>query len=105
MKGVSGTLKTITYNDGTKRKIIVTCSKSGKQRMYIRDYKPRNAKISKNELAARARFATIAEQIKKLSPEERLRFQEQWAAAKYMFNGKKYATLRGYVMARLYAEQ
>ena len=49
MKGVSGTLKTIKYNDGTKRKVIVTCSKSGKQRMYIRDYKPRTAKVTENE--------------------------------------------------------
>lgn len=105
MKGVSGTLRSITLNDGTKRKVIVTCSKSGKQRMYLRDYKPRTSKISKNERAARARFATISEQIKNLSPEERLRYQEQWIAGKYMFKGKKYATLRGYVMARLYAEQ
>ena len=105
MKGVSGTLRSITLNDGTKRKVIVTCSKSGKQRMYLRDYKPRTSKISKNELAARSRFAMISEQIKNLSDEQKKDYQQQWRKNKYMFNGKKYATLRGYVMARLYAEQ
>lgn len=105
MKGVSGTLRSITLNDGTKRKVIVTCSKSGKQRMYLRDYKPRTSKVSENERKARARFATIAEQIKNLSDEQKKDYQQQWRKNKYMFNGKKYATLRGYIMARLYAEQ
>ena len=105
MKGVSGTLRTITLSDGTKRKVIVTCSKSGKQRLYFRDYKPRTGKVSKNERASRARFVAVSEKIKNLSEEERMNYHKQWVAAKYMFNGKKYVTLRGYIMARMYAEQ
>ena len=105
MKGVSGTISTITLRDGTKRKTIVTCSKSGKQRLYIRDYKPRTAKVSKNERDARTRFTAISEKIKNLSEEERMDYRKQWVAAKYMYNGKKYVTLRGYIMARMYAEK
>ena len=105
MKGVSGTLSTITLRDGTKRKTIVTCSKSGKQRLYIRDYKPRAGKVSKEERAARVRFTAVSEKIKNLSEEERMNYHNQWVAAKHMFNGKKYVTLRGYIMARMYAEQ
>ena len=105
MKGVSGTLSTITLRDGIKRKVVVTCSKSGKQRLYIRDYKPRTAKVTKKEQAARSRFVAVSEKIKNLSEEERMNYHKQWVAAKYKFNGKKYATLRGYIMARMYAEQ
>ena len=65
----------------------------------------RKAAVSETEQEVRSRFATIAGKIKNLSPEERMSYHEQWVAAKYKFNGKKYATLRGYIMARLYAEQ
>lgn len=99
MKGVSGTLRSITLNDGTKRKIIVTCSKSGKQRMYLRDYKPRTAKVTENERKQRSKFAEAALFYSNLSDEQKNAYQQQWKKNKYMFNGKKYATLRGYVVA------
>lgn len=99
MKGVSGTLKTIKYDDGTKRKIIVTCSKSGKQRMYIRDYKPRTAKVTDKERKHRELFAAAAEFYSNLTEEQKAYFQDQWKLNKYFFGGKKYATLRGYVVA------
>ena len=104
----SGTFRKLKNGD----RIIVTTRKaptSSKLRthMYFRsaDSYKRKSPVSENELAARSRFATISEKIKNLSPEERMSYQEQWATAKYMFGGKKYATLRGYIMARLYAEQ
>ena len=65
----------------------------------------RKSKASENEQAARSRFTAVSEKIKNLSEEERMNYHKQWVAAKYKFNGKKYATLRGYIMARMYAEQ
>ena len=102
MKGVSGTLSTITLRDGTKRRTIVTCSKSGKQRLYIRDYKPRAGKASKNEIAARSKFAQAAEFYRNLTEEQKEAYSRQWRKNKYKLNGKKYATLRGYIVASFY---
>ena len=99
MKGVSGTLRSITLNDGTKRKVIVTCSKSGKQRMYLRDYKPRTSKVTEKEQKQRNLFAAAASFYRDLSEEQKDFYQKQWKKNKYMFNGKKYGTLRGYVVA------
>ena len=99
MKGVSGTLRTIKYSDGTQRKVIVTCSKSGKQRMYIRDYKPRTAKVTEKEKKQRNIFAAAASFYRDLSEEQKAYYQDQWKLHKYFFNGKKYGTLRGYVIA------
>lgn len=102
MKGVSGTLSTITLRDGTKRRTIVTCSKSGKQRLYIRDYKPRTAKVTKKEQAARSKFAQAAEFYCNLTEEQKEAYSQQWRKNKYKLNGKKYATLRGYIVASFY---
>ena len=99
MKGVSGTLKTITLADGTKRKMIVTCSKSGKQRMYFRDYKPRTSKVSDKEKKARTKFAEAAIFFRNLSDEQKKAYYQQWKKNKYCLNGKKYVTLRGYIVA------
>ena len=79
MKGVSGTLKTITLADGTKRKTIVTCSKSGKQRLYFRDYKPRNTKVSQKEMAARSLFARRRALVQELMEAHKFRtLKEAW---------------------------
>ena len=102
MKGVSGTLRSIKFSDGTKRKIIVTCSKSGKQRMYLRDYKPRTSKVSENEIAARGKFAQAAQFYCNLTKEQKEAYSRQWRKNKYKLNGKKYATLRGYIVASFY---
>lgn len=99
MKGVSGTLRSITLNDGTKRKVIVTCSKSGKQRMYLRDYKPRTSKVSEKEQKQRSKFAEASQFYHNLSDEQKNAYQQQWVKSRYRFNFKKYATLRGYVIA------
>ena len=102
MKGVSGTLRTITLNDGTKRKIIVTCSRSGKQRMYFRDYKPRTAPPSDNELKARSLFAQATQFFRNLTEEQKEAYHKQWVKNRYKLDGKKYVTLRGYVVALFY---
>lgn len=65
----------------------------------------RSTKPSGNELAARSRFAQISLKLSNLTEEQRTRYAQEWQISDYKFNGKLYATLRGYIMARLYAEQ
>ena len=65
----------------------------------------RTTKLSEKELAARGRFAQISLLIKNLTEEQRTAYAKEWRSAKRKFNGKEYNTLRGYIMARLYAEQ
>ena len=102
MKGVSGTLSTITFGDGTKRKVIATCSKSGKQRVYIRDYKPRTSKVSEKEKKARSKFAEAAQFYRNLTEEQKEAYHKQWVKNRYKLDGKKYVTFRGYVVALFY---
>lgn len=64
----------------------------------------RQSALSDKEKASRVRFKQLSGIIAKLSFEEKRRYSNEWRAAKYKFNGKKYVTLRGYIMARLYAE-
>jgi len=64
----------------------------------------RTAPLSPKELESRGRFFNVCQAIKNLSDYEKEQYKRQWSADKYHFNGKKYATLRGYIMARLYAE-
>ena len=40
--------------------------------------------------------------IQALTEEQRTAYAREWKAAHYKFNGKKYNTLRGYIMARIY---
>ena len=65
----------------------------------------RKTPASEKELAARAKFAIISERIKTMPEDQKRLYQQEWKAAKYKFNGKKYGSLRGYIMARLYDEQ
>ena len=64
----------------------------------------RKAPVTKGEQAARNRFKEVAEQIKALSQKQKNMYFFDWKKAGCMYNGKKYATLRGYIMARFYAD-
>ena len=64
----------------------------------------RKTPVSKKEIAVRAKFSLVSERISRLSEASKKQFAKEWKAAKYMFNGKKYCTLRGYIMARIYAD-
>ena len=64
----------------------------------------RQSALSDKEKAARVRFKQLSGIVAQMSFEEKRRYSNEWRAAKYKFNGKKYVTLRGYIMARLYAE-
>ena len=64
----------------------------------------RKAALTEREIKARVRFQKVTAALASLSEQSREKFYREWKAAKYKFNGKQYATLRGYIMARLYAE-
>lgn len=64
----------------------------------------RKAAFTEGEIKAQAQFKTVSAAVNSLSEQSRKQFHREWQKAKYKFNGKKYVTLRGYIMARLYAE-
>ena len=64
----------------------------------------RKAAVTAGELAARQKFQTATMALQALTEEQRLAYAREWKAARYKFNGKQYATLRGYIMARIYAD-
>ncbi len=108
IQGVSGTLSSRKYKDIdgniVTRKVIVTCSKTtGKQRIYLREYKGRSTMPSPKELAIRERFAQAAAFYSALTDADKERYYRLWRKDNLKYNGKKYATLRGYVVARFYA--
>ena len=64
----------------------------------------RKAAVTKGEIAARALFQRITRRVTAMTDDEKLTYAQEWRKANYKFNGKKYGTLRGYIIARLYAE-
>ena len=105
---VSGTLKReVFYVDGVKhiKRLEARVTKSGKQKIYIRYDVPSCRKPSSNMTMAMSRFTMASRIFKNMPPDEKMKFHKEWKAAKYKFNGKEYATLRGYIIARLFAEK
>ena len=64
----------------------------------------RKAAVTEGEIESRERFKRVSEIVASLSDEEKQQYSREWKIAKYKFNGKKYCTLRGYIIARLYAD-
>ena len=106
LNGVSGTLcKKVTYDHGKKVVTRVVASvRGGKQRIYIREQKERTTKIKPREIEVRNMFSKAQAEITAMSDERKKKYKIQWEENNYSFNGKLYKTLRGYMMARLYAE-
>lgn len=103
---LSGTINKRTYQgpDGIHTVRTYAKTMNGKTRIYVRDEKPRNTPPTKATLLTRQRFSDCARICRDLSPEQRQTYHDQWVAAKYIFRGKNYNTLRGYIIARLYAD-
>lgn len=78
-----------TANGGTKTET----------RMYIMPKQERSNLPSPKETAQRTRFQEASDRIKNLSDEEKKRWWAVYKINKGVFNGKHYATLRGYLMA------
>ena len=62
---VSGTLSktTIITSKGVITKRVVAQVRNGKQKIYIREDKPRRSKPTKGEVAARSSFALMAQEV------------------------------------------
>ena len=62
---VSGTLSktTIITSKGVITKRVVACVRNGKQKIYIREDKPRRSKPTSLELKARSSFGAIASEV------------------------------------------
>ena len=104
---VSGTLKReVYYVDGVKhiRRLEARVTKSGKQKIYIRLDVPSKRKPSSNMTMARSRFTMASRIVNNMPQDEKMKYAKEMKAAKFKFNGKEYNTLRGYIIARLYAE-
>ena len=71
-------------------------------RLYMMDRKERKTPLSENEMNARLRFKQATDYYNTLEEWQRAEYHHQWRADKYCYNGKKYATLRGYIIARFY---
>ncbi len=65
----------------------------------------RKSKPSPNEIAARERFAKASDAYKAMTYEQIVQYHKEWKDAQFKLDGKKYNTLRGYIIARLYADQ
>ena len=105
IKNVRGTVSKKTYFiDGKKvTNRVVAMVHNGKQHFYIRTDRQRSTPITEKEIAARAKFREATVYGNNLSDEQMQTFHDEWKRSKYMFNGKKYGTLRGYVIARFFA--
>ena len=83
--------KTFRKADGTKE-----------TRMYWFNTQKRTTPPSDKEVTNRTRFAEASLFYRDMTPEDRLRYARAMKKENYRFNGKKYATLRGYVIARCF---
>ena len=82
---VSGTLakRTIRTKDGVITRRVVATVRNGKQRIYIREDKPRTTKISAAETNARFNFGRIAAEVAKRMADGDTRPRKLiWAAVK-----------------------
>ena len=62
---VSGTLSktTIVTSKGVITKRVIACVRNGKQKIYLREDKPRCTKPTEGEVAARSSFALMAQEV------------------------------------------
>ena len=104
---VRGTLSKSSFVHKGRRyttRVVAQVTSSGKQRIYLRRTEERSTPVTEREQVARSRFKTVSEQVNAMSAEEKHRYAQEMHDAQMLFNGKKYSSLRGYIMARLYAE-
>ena len=84
-------------------KLVAYVTPSGKQKIGIRRYPARSSAPTEKEIKARKRFAEAAEYWRNLSDWQKQDFHVEWCRSNFSFRGKRYGTLRGYVIARYYA--
>jgi hypothetical protein len=86
----------------TYKKRAVDGTTKTETRLYMMDRKERKTPLSENEMKARLRFKQATDYYNTLEEWQRAEYHHQWRADKYIYNGKKYGTLRGYIIARFY---
>ena len=74
-------------------------------RCYLSHKQQRTKPLSDKEIACREWFSAARTYAANLSDEQAQRYYDEWKRSDYLFNGKRYATLKGYIMARFYAER
>lgn len=102
MSGKFGNImfKTYTKRDGTKETRAYSLPR---KRDGSYGYE-RRTKLSPKEIESRKTFQQVNAALKAMTPETKDEYYRMWKKAEYWFNGKKYATLRGYIMARLHKQ-
>ena len=108
--GIESISGSIRQKDGSKL-VFKTFTKPSANRVgktetraYFMPKHVRKSPLSDAEIKARQRFKEASEFVAKLSNEQKSAFADQFKISKGMFNGKQYNSLRGYIMARYYAE-
>ena len=81
--------KTFTRRDGRRE-----------TRAYFMEARKRRTVPSVKECAQRRLLAEASQYVTNLSDKQKKAYHAAWKASEYMFNGKKYLSFRGYVMAR-----
>ena len=108
LKNVRGTLSKRTVRINGKlvtQRVVAMVTPSGKQKIFIREETPRKKTPTKNELLTRQRFCEAQQKAAVALHDTRLtaQWKKCWLdSGKKLPNGKKYNTLRGFIMAALY---
>ena len=105
---VRGTLSKTTirskHNEETVR--VVAKVYDGKQHVYIQRSIQRSTPVTPEELQRREWFAEATRKAAEVMKDQisREAFHEAWVADGHYFRCKRYNSLRGYILARLYNE-
>ena len=102
MPGVASISGSFKSKNG-KKLVFKTYNRKGckpETRAYFMERNERKSAPTEKECAQRKRMADAAAYLYNLSDEQKKAYHEAWLAGGYMFEGKKYVTLRGYIMAR-----
>ena len=83
-----------------------SASRGGKPetRAYLMTPQERTTPLSEAEMRQRAKFAKAAKKVKQMSEAERKSLAQEWKEKGYQYNGKKYSTFRGYLLAKVMKE-
>ena len=109
IESISGSMKSkngvrIVYKTYTKPSIKRPGGKPETRAYFVPESSyQRRTPISQKEIIVRTQFKAATAFVNSLTPEQKKSYYDDWKRSKYMFNGKKYKTLRGYVIARYFA--
>ena len=109
IESISGSMKSkngvrIVYKTYTKPSIKRPGGKPETRAYFVPESSyQRTTPISEKEIANRSKFRDASMYWLNLSDKLKKSYYDEWKRSKFMFNGKKYKTLRGYVIARYFA--